>query len=196
MCQRALKYIQQRRSWSCMKTALPTIVMTAPATSIELPSNFKELQTGDAPIRVMCTEVGLARPIPCIVMTKREIERDYSKFAYGVLSTWYRFQTQRLPVYMDQSGGVWTINIIFQPQPALNFLVDCYSFLPTPQANDDTNFFLSNYEEMAMAKAKEIVWASVNDEFAEEQAALFSREFKRAAHDDSYRLTRGVEMRM
>lgn len=172
------------------------LTMLAGSTTVQLPDNFKELHTGDSPVRVFDTNEGYSRPLPCIVLTKREIEREYSKFSYGVLNSYFRYQLIRLPVYMDQSNGVWTINILQQAITNINFLVDYFGFIPTPQNAEDTNYLLSNYEEMCMAKAKEIVWTSVNDEIAEEFASLFNRELKQCAADDSYRMTRGVRMQM
>ncbi len=180
-----------------MKQSSPELTMAAGTTFLNLPNNFKELQAGDAPIRVVRMQPDApTRPIPCWVLTKRECEREYSKFAYGIYSAYYRYQLFRIPVFLDQSGDVWTVNIIYQACEDMNFLVDYYGFLPNPIAPDDTNFFLSNYEEMCMAKAKEICWQGVNDEIAEEAAAIFNREFKECAADDQRRQTRGVQMRM
>jgi hypothetical protein len=196
MAQRALKKIQQRRSWGCMKTSTQ-LTMPQGAISIPLPDDFKELQSGDAPVRNFYTNAGYSRPLPCDVKTKREFERLYAKFSYGALSSYYfRYNVIRLPVYLDQSGGVWTLNIAFQANSPIIFEVDYYGFLPMPQDEADTNFFLSNYEEMVMAKAKAICWESVNDDLSQEFEALFSKELKECAHDDAYRQTRGVEMRM
>lgn len=195
-CQRALKKIQQRRSWSVMKQST-AIIMQGGLTFINLPGNFKELQSGDAPIRTIYSgNQGNARAYPCIIQPKREQERLYSEFAYGTLNSYFRCQIQRLPVYLDQSAEVWTVNIWVQAWQDITFLVDYYGFLETPENPDDTNFFLNNYEEMCMAKAKAICWESVNDEIAAEQESLFDKEFKESAYEDAYRQTRGVEMRM
>lgn len=192
----ALKRIQENRSWGCMKTDTQ-ITMPVNATSIELPDNFKELQSGNSPVRVSYTGAGYMRPLPCQVKPKREFEREYAKFSYGVLSSYYfNYNVLRLPVYLDQSQGVWTLNIAVQAQGPITFLVDYYGFLPEPENPNDTNYFMSNYEDMLMAKAKSLCWEGVNDEFAGEWDALYEKKFKRNTHDDAYRQTRGIEMRM
>ena len=174
-----------------------TVVMEQNALSVPLPANFKQLQTGDAPVRTFWTGAGFGRPLPCDVKTKREFEREYAKFSYGALNSFYfRYNVIKLPVYIDLSAQVWTLNIAFQAQTPITFAVDYYGFLPTPENPDDTNYFLENYEEMVMAKAKAICWESVNDDISGEFEALFSKELKECVADDSYRAVNGVQMRM
>lgn len=173
-----------------------TLIMPGGQTTTELPDNFKELQTGVSPIRVLYTNAGFSRPLPCSVMTKRSIERLYSKFSYGTLCSYFRYEVVNLPVWIEQNAGVWSINIIFQAWQDITFLVDFYGFLENPENEDDTNFFLSNYEQMCMAKAKAIAWEEINDDIAEQAENLFDKEFRESAFDDAYRAVRGVETRM
>lgn len=201
--QRALKKIQQRRSWTCMKQS-GQVIMPAGAITVPLPANFKELQTGDSPIRVLFTAYpdSATRPLPCKIYPKREFERLYASFSYGALSSYYwRGPYIGFPVFIDTSAEVWTLNIGFQsgnstgPSP-MTFLIDYYGFLPTPENENDTNYFLENYEEMVMAKAKAICFEAINDDFAGEWETVFAREFKECVADDAFRQVRGVALRM
>lgn len=180
-----------------MKVSLPAIVLTAPATAINLPDSFKELQAGDCPVRIINTLQGdSSQAFPCIVYTKREMERQYAKFAYGINSSYFRYDLIRLPIYLDRSAGIWTLNVRYQPIEQISFLIDAYCFMPDPSADTDTNYFLDEYADMCMAAAKAIVFEVVNDEIAGEFETNYARKFKKAAYDDAYRQTRGVKMQM
>jgi hypothetical protein len=183
----ALKEIQDRRSFTCMKRKID---LTVPAGSgnetVALPEGFKELQKRPA-VHYVADDGSL---IPAEVVSEEEQVRRIWAFGGTPIST-------RPPrVYFERNEVGAVLGLVEPMIQAMNFRVKYYAYLPDLVLDSDTSPLIDSYLAMVLAKAKSIAFSDINDE----ASRLFDGEFEiklaEAIRQDAYSEVAGRELRM
>lgn len=178
----ALRTIYQDVSWNCMRTNAD-VVISANTSFVSLPSDFKELTKAQSPVCARATDDSL---IPVDVTRREDI---------------IRLAATRLPyiadrVYIDNDGDGWTLCLLNNATTDLTFNVSYYRLLPSLEADTDTNYILTSYEEMVKAKIKAVGFSEINDPLGDAWEARYRMAKTKAAADDANRYTAGRRMQM
>lgn len=216
----ALKDIQRRRSWRCMKA---TIAITIPAgqSYVVLPANFKEPQRGKTPLKT--TDSSPEGISIWTLLSKQEVER----------LRLIGLNTSERKAYLDFYNDSTILAIVGPATIDLAFLLDSYIFLPElsnssvvqePLATDTdaevvatanstpitisvagqtvtSNYFTREYPQMVLEKTKALAFALEADDPESARRAdvceqRFLDEFQRASVDDAAREVAGRSYRM
>jgi len=191
----ALKQIQQRRSWSCMKNMI-TLTIPSGQSSVALPATFKCPQRGKNPLKGS-NPLSVVGYVPWVLVTKQELERLQM---IGQTTT-----DRRASIF--QEGGVWKLTMagylagfVFSAPYDTTFNLDAYSYLPKLTAAADTNDFLEQYPQMVLELTKELVYAlddsDDNDDAIQRAHSRYDDEFQRCSIDDANREVSGRDIRM
>lgn len=181
----ALKDLQIRRSWICMKDEIQ-ITIPAGSDSIQLPDNFKELQNPRESIHLIYNDGSGDRLLPVEVTTRADQLQRIFRLGRDL---WMR-------VFLDLTNDQKFIRVGENASQDLPFNLRFYGFLPDLATGTDSNSLTNNYPEMIIARAKAIALASVNDPLAEGMEALTEKRFLEAKTDDGRREISGVTVRM
>jgi hypothetical protein len=193
----ALREIQNRRSWSFMRTRA-TVTLPAGQTSVALPSDYKELQNVRPAITLAIQDPavpGGAVAKPVNVVTESQQVRSAWNFDLTMFPLMSVFITQE----SDQTvpgALVNTLGIAIPGTQDLVFTVRYYRFLPDLVADGDTNQFTIQYPEMVELKAKTKAFNRINDPIAGQTEQLFGEQFTVAVREDAYKDVTGRENRM
>lgn len=190
---RALKQIQKERSWNCM-TAKAEVTVLSGTKAIALPATFKELHSRRPAVFVKDqTNGGVLSPV--CVSDRPSAELTLS----GVLwpSDWFVGGSAAQEVFIESDAdGAWTLNLPANAGSNIVFQVNYFGFLPALSAPGASNFLTTEYEEMCVAKVKEIAFEHVNDPISVDFATLYERHKSKAILDDNRRRYSGRTVRM
>jgi hypothetical protein len=193
----ALREIQNRRSWSFMRTR-KNITLLAGQTSVALPDDYKELQNVRPAITLAITDPAVpggsvAKPVA--VVTEAQQVRSAWNFDLTMfpLMTVFINEESDFTTYGTQ---VKTLGIVVPGTQDLVFTVRYYRFLPDLVNPTDTNQFTIQYPEMVELKAKTKAFNRINDPAAGQTEQLFGEQFLVAVREDAYKDTTGRENRM
>lgn len=200
----AIKQVCQRRSFNCMKVTIPfdlNVTGDGPY-KYELPTTFKELQSGANPLRNVNTPAYLGSLWR--VFTRQEATR-LNMVGLGI--------ADRVAFLEQDAAGVWSLN--FQGPidmgylpPTTQFEVDTYSFLPAVAAGADENELMRRYPMLILETAKMLVFSLGSDPDSirakREAMSMINGDgspqnpgyFNQASADDSSRSVRGRTSRM
>ena len=191
----ALREIQQRRSWSFMRTR-QTITLPAGQTSVALPSNFKELQNVRPCIMLAIPDPSIpGAPVlkPVDVTYEQDETRRVWNWSASAPSIRVFIQDEEDPVTF---APIKTINIAIAVLEDMPFVVRYYRFLPDLVNDTDTSPFIDNYPEMVELKAKVKAFNRINDPAAGTAEQIFGEQFGLASRQDAYKDVSGKENRM
>jgi hypothetical protein len=193
----ALREIQNRRSWSFMRTRA-TVTLLAGQTSVALPADYKELQNVRPAVTLAIQDPavpGGAVAKPVNVVTESEQVRSAWNFDITMFPLMSVFLTEEsdLTTYGTQ---VKTLGIVIPGTQDLVFNVRYYRFFPDLVNDNDTNQFMIQYPEMVELKAKTKAFNRINDPAAGQTEQLFGEQFGVAMRQDAYKDTTGRENRM
>jgi hypothetical protein len=193
----ALREIQNRRSWSFMRTRA-TVTLLAGQTSVALPADYKELQNVRPAVTLAIQDPavpGGAVAKPVNVVTESEQVRSAWNFDITMFPLMSVFLTEEsdLTTYGTQ---VKTLAIVIPGTQDLVFNVRYYRFFPDLVNDNDTNQFMIQYPEMVELKAKTKAFNRINDPAAGQTEQLFGEQFGVAMRQDAYKDTTGRENRM
>lgn len=195
----ALKEIQDRRSWTCMKKTTQVTINPGEnpvagdlgtdsegSQTATLPADFKELQKQPA-VHYVADDGGF---IPADVVT--EAEQIHRIWAFGgtPVSTWPP------RVFYERNGTDAVLGVIEPITQALNFRVKYFSYLPDLAADGDTSPFLTLYPKMVLAKAKAIAFTEINDPAAIAAEEEFEKKLGEAIRQDAYSEVAGRVLHM
>jgi hypothetical protein len=186
----AMKIIQQQRSWTFMKDTV-SVTIAAGASSVALPSNFKEPQRGKNPLKGVDTYVTNAGFVPWLILSKQEAER-LLQIGQAV--------SDRI-AFIDRTVSGSTLNISGQAAQSLQFKLDAYVFLAPVTDPSAENILMAEYPEMVMNKTKQLVYELASDSGEDLAKATYSesqytKDFTRASNDDAAREVAGRNFRM
>lgn len=193
----ALREIQNRRSWSFMRTRA-TVTLLAGQTSVALPADYKELQNVRPAITLAIQDPAVpggavAKPVEVVY------EHQQVRFAWNFDLTMFPLMSVFLTEESDfttYGTQVKTLGIIIPGTQDLVFTVRYYRFLPDLVNPGDTNQFTLQYPEMVELKAKTKAFNRINDPVAGTTEQLFGEQFQVAVREDAYKDTTGRETRM
>ncbi|MEI8320352.1 MAG: hypothetical protein WCH79_20675, partial [Planctomycetia bacterium] len=101
-----------------------------------------------------------------------------------------------LPVYLENTGSGWTLNLLDAPASDLTFRISYYGYLPDLVLETDSNALTTDYEDLVENTVKAIAFASINDPVA----GLFDAKARELQSDailtDKRRNSTGRTMRM
>lgn len=181
----ALRDLQIRRSWVCMKDDAD-VTITAGTSSIELPANFKELQNPRESVHLHFQDTQGPRLLPIEVTTRADQLQRVFRLGRDL---WMR-------VFLDLVADQKFIRVAENATEELPFNIRYYGFLPDLTTGTDHNSLTDLYPEMVIARAKAIGLASVNDPLAASMEELTEKRFLEAKTDDGRREISGVTVRM
>lgn len=200
----ALREIQRRRSWLCMKqTAYFTIVNGASSVSLLADddandTNFKELTKGTSPVHLRNSDNVLT---PCEVWTREKLLRRQARLIsnsilYSVFMHPNLARRVSVPVFIQWEKGTPYLNVLFAADSDLPFSVSFYGYLDDLAEDSDTNDLTTQYPEMVIAKAKAIAFETINDPATADFEELFDKKFSEASAQDAYSALAGLDLRM
>lgn len=190
---RALRRIQQDRSWNCMRKTAEITVLNG-TRSIALPADFKELARETPAVFLQSTDT--ASPwVPVRVTSRSHMD---SKSVNNVWPASGVAGAQAgLECFIEQAAdGTWTFFVEEDLTQDTTFRIEYYGFLPDLAADEDANHLTNAYEEMVMAKVKEIAFLAVNDPIAADFAQVYRGYLSEAWRDDQRRRHSGRVLRM
>jgi hypothetical protein len=193
----ALREIQNRRSWSFMRTRA-TVTLLAGQTSVALPADYKELQNVRPAVTLAIQDPavpGGAVAKPVNVVTESEQVRSAWNFDITMFPLMSVFLTEESD-FTTFGTQVKTLNIVIPGTQDLVFNVRYYRFLPDLVNDNDVNQFMIQYPEMVELKAKTKAFNRINDPAAGQTEQLFGEQFGVAMRQDAYKDTTGRENRM
>lgn len=193
----ALREIQNRRSWSFMRTRA-TVTLLAGQTSVALPADYKELQNVRPAITLAIQDPavpGGAVAKPVNVITESQQVRSAWNFDLTLFPLMSVFITQESDP-ATPGTLVNTLGIVIPGTQDLVFTVRYYRFLPDLVNPTDTNQFTIQYPEMVELKAKAKAFNRINDPAADGHEQRFGEQFLTAVREDAYKDTTGRENRM
>lgn len=205
----ALIEIQRRRSWQIMRTRAQFTVKTG-TSSVSLAvddnsntTNFKELTGDQSPVHLLNANLDSLQ-VPCEVWTREKILRRQARLIsnsllYSVYSHPETARRVQIPVWIDMLNEQPVLNILFNAQDNMPFIVSYYGYLAAPTndgANTNHNYFTDFYSEMVVAKAKSLAFAAINDPAMADFEGVFEKKFKEAAANDAYHSIAGLFLRM
>jgi hypothetical protein len=172
----ALREIQNRRSWTCMKVDASVSIATGTGReTAALPAAFKEFQRRTA-VEYVADDGGF---VPADVVT--EEQQIYRIWAFGgtPMYTW----PPRV-FFLHQPAA--TLGVLEPLSQALNFRVRYYGYLPDLSADGDTSPLINAYPQMVLAKAKAIAFTEIVDPVAAQFEELFEKKLAEAVRQDAY----------
>lgn len=174
--------ICRRRSWlGMLKNA--TVTISTGNSSVNLPSDFKELAPGRTPVHYTDPVTGYL--IDVEVMNRNQRIRRAVLFPL----TGYR-------VFIDYTTTPRKLNMYDTATENIPFDVTYFGF-PAALVNDsDSNFLTTDFPEMLISKVKAIAFAAINDGMAGDFAKLFEEQFMENRRNDSYQAVAGRTLRM
>lgn len=181
----ALRDLQIRRSWTCMKKEADITIVSG-SSAVALPADFKELQSPREAVHLLFQDASGPRMLPVEVTTRADQLQRVFRLGKDL---WLR-------AFIDTLSDVRTLKVAENTTQDLPFNVRYYGFLPNLTSGTDHNFLTDNYPELVLARAKGIALASVNDPLAESFEALTEKRFIEAKTDDARRDISGVKVRM
>lgn len=191
----AIREICRLRNWACMKT-VTRITMAAGDTAVDLPADFKAFNTTRTPVHEVVDGTTLA---PVAVLHREQAERLQWNTG-GISSTygWTGVAKPSVPVlFYDWSGGT---PLLYSPDLALGtstvFEISYFAFLTTLTNDISTNFFLTNWPDMVIQRAKSILLTAINDDEGDKALKRFSAIYASAAMADARELLSGIVLRM
>lgn len=193
----ALREIQNRRSWSFMRTRA-TVTLLAGQTSVALPADYKELQNVRPAITLAIQDPavpGGAVAKPVNVVTEAQQVRSAWNFDLTMFPLMTVFINEESDLAVPGTQ-VKTISIAIPGTQDLVFNARYYRFLPDLVNDFDTNQFTIQYPEMVELKAKTKAFNRINDPAAGQTEQLFGEQFTIAVRQDAYKDTTGKENRM
>lgn len=193
----ALREIQNRRSWSFMRTRT-NITLPAGQTSVALPADYKELQNVRPAITLAITDPavpGGAVAKPVNVVTEAQQVRSAWNFDVTMFPLMTVFITEESD-FTTYGTQVKSLGIVIPGTQDLVFTIRYYRFLPDLVAGTDSNQFTIQYPEMVELKAKTKAFNRINDPAAGQTEQLFGEQFLVAVREDAYKDTTGRENRM
>lgn len=178
----AQKDICRRRSWQWMKTRT-TLTLLAAATTVALPSNFKEFTGATSPVGVVVD--GVEQPLEVWAPEK------HKRRTGTVLSS-------EIAVHLDDSVTPKVLDFIYalDSGASTSITVAYYAYLTDLAAAGDTNRLTLDHPDLLLNKAKALAFAAVNDPAAADFEALFEVQFRRASASDAYAQVTGTTLRM
>ena len=178
----AQRDICRRRSWQWMKTRA-TLTLLAGATTVALPSNFKEFTGANSPVALVID--GVAKPLE--VWTPEKHQRRTGT----VLSS-------EIAVHLDDSVTPKVLDFIYALDAGADtsIKVAYYAYLTALAGAGDTNTLTQDHPDMLLNKAKALAFAAVNDPAAGDFETLFEVQFRRASASDAYAQVTGTTLRM
>jgi hypothetical protein len=193
----ALREIQNRRSWSFMRTRA-MVTLPAGQTSVALPADYKELQNVRPAVTLAIQDPavpGGAVAKPVNVVTESQQVRSAWNFDLTLFPLMTVFITQESS-QTTPGTLINTLGIVIPGTQDLVFNVRYYRFLPDLVADGDSNQFTIQYPEMVELKAKTKAFNRINDPAAGQTEQLFGEQFLVAVRQDAYKDTTGRENRM
>ena len=184
----ALHELGRRRSWRGMKA---TINLTIPGGngSVNLPTNFKEPQSGKNPLRGMDNTTP-QNFVNWFLYSKQEIMR-LLEIQVGAPDR---------KAYIDFDGTNWNLNTLGQVGSTTMFSFDIYQYLADLANPTDANYMTREYPLLVLEQAKVYAFRHLNTEAGYEAAQVcqgeVERQFQIASADDGYREVRGRVFRM
>jgi len=192
----AIREIQDRRSWICMKNVAPVTINpnqppTLPGTAQvgALPADFKELQKKPAVFFV----TSLGDLLPVEVITEGQQLRRVERFHGCPFPSW----PPRVFLELNYDGNNTNVIGIVEPlTEAWNFQVRYYRYLAPLVEDGDTSPFITSWPEMVLAKSKAIAFQGINDSEADNAERLFEIKLLAAIRSDAHAEVSGRETRM
>lgn len=192
----ALREIQNRRSWTCMKKNVNVSIAPGAITdegpdlegsqTVALPADFKELQKRPA-VHYIADDGGF---IPADLVTEEEQIHRIWAFGGTPMQTWPP------RVFLNLNGNDNVLGIIEPLSQALNFRVKYYAFLPDLSADADTSPLANSWPKMVLAKAKAIAFSEINDDIWEKAESEFEKKLTEAIRQEAHAEVQGRETRM
>lgn len=193
----AIREIQNRRSWSFMRTRT-NITLPAGQTSVALPADYKELQNVRPAITLAIQDPAVpggavAKPVQVVY------EHQQVNFAWNFDLTMFPLMSVCITEESDfttYGTQVKTLGIVIPGTQDLVFNVRYYRFLPDLVNDSDTNQFTIQYPELVELKAKAKAFNRINDPIADSVEQRFGEQLMIAVREDAYKDTTGRENRM
>lgn len=191
---RGLRRIQTDRNWACMKR-MPVVSIASGDSSVQLPSDFKELTTEQYPISV--STAGDSGRFPCDLISEEiSIARKATTFWQPAVGS-VKARRAGLPVYLTTNGEDVFLHVAEVASEDLDFHVSAYLFLPELQAEDDANELTRKYPELVTAAIKAIAFFEVNDfEMSTQFGSAYASLLDAADTTDQRKLRAGRPIRM
>jgi len=186
----ALMEIQQKRSWSFMKTTLEPLTLLAGDKTVALPADFKEFQNIRPPVHLILEDP--AQPLNSIykpIEVVYEHEEQRRVWSFGGL-VW----TMRL--FMERVGTTATLGMVVPAEEDINLRVKYFAYLPALVNDNDTSPFIDAFPHMVLSAAKQNAFSTINDPFKDQMEADFQARFADAVRQDAYSEVAGRELRM
>ncbi len=184
--------LQQRRSWVGMKSTV-TVVIPGGNGQVDLPSNFKEPQSGYNPL----TAANSALPGGVdmwSLYSKQEMER------LGVIGC--DTPDNKAYIDLDTATGNMMLVTLGQVGTDTTFYLDSYLFMPELVNTTDTNWLTMKYPMLVLEQAKLYVFQHLAGQDPDKMQSIamvrqeVERQFAQASADDGYRQVRGRRFRM
>jgi hypothetical protein len=204
----ALQDIQNRHSFPCMKTSVNvTIPLGTLESTVNLPANFKELQSG-TPIYFITPE---GRFIPGRVeaesrqVAQQWFMRRWIVFNLPLISPFSIFferygltPPSGITPTPDAAAGVTAVvGMVTNPYQPMPLRVDYFGYLPKLVNDTDVSPLVSAYPEMVLAKAKAIAFDVINDNEAfDTNMKIYEGQLNTAIRQDAYSEVAGRTLRM
>lgn len=190
---RAIKKICQDRSWNFMRSTA-NVTISSGSSSTNLPSDFKELQN-ERPAVFLISANGDATNTP-VRITSRAYLDDHNTATMWPQG-WGGGSQSNLEAFIEQTvSGTYNLHTASELDQDAVFRVQYYGFLSELLNNTDSNYITNNYEDMLIAKIKEIAFLSVNDPIAADYMTLYKNYLQEAWRDDQSRKHSGRKLRM
>lgn len=192
---RGLRKIQQDEDWGPMRSRVFVSISTG-QSSVSLPAEFKAFTSEQFPIHVRNSSG--AELFPCDLITFEKSKRYRATTFFPPLTATQFAARSGVPVYLDQDGETFSLNLAAPAAENLEFLASCYAFQPDLAQETDTNFLTRSYPDLVEARVKATAFSRVN-EFAEMVPALEAqyRQYLREAKSADVRQYRqGRPLRM
>jgi hypothetical protein len=193
---RALRRIQTLANFSFMHQRSPFVIV-AGQSSVSLGTAFKELTAESSPVTV--TDPSLPGPVaelPCEVTSRENLINYRAAANVPTIPPNVRGRLSGLPVFLDNLGSGWTLNIAGVTEEDVNFKVSHYRFLNDLAADTDTNALIQAFPDLVESEIKATAFTALNDPIAASFKGLASAFMAEAVLTDHRRQNRGRVLRM
>jgi hypothetical protein len=194
----ALMEIQNRRSWTFMKTQQTiTIPGGSGFESVVLVSGYKELRRAPSVFWLstdQCSIGSTGVPSPVlvpadVVFEAQEIAREWLWLGVPPIVWPTRIFVNKTP----QGGRIGTTFPLLEPEQVV---VLYYQYLPPLVNPTDTSPFIDTYPQMVLTKARAIALSEINDAESQKSETLFELRLRDAIRQDAFSEVAGHNLHM
>ncbi len=191
----ALREIQNRRSWTVMKTqATLTIPGGSGYESVVLVSGFKELRR--TPAIFWIDPISGIRVPADVVFEAQQISRQWVWSGAATVGNVPPPSFLPTSIFVNTIPGGARIGTVYALDQPFSIFVLYFQYLPDLVNPTDTSPFIDAYPQMVLAKARAIALSEINDEESQKSEVIFENKYIAAMRQDAHSEVAGHVLHM